>query len=155
MSLPSPPAQMVYDIAYGLEEPVDVAFRYGYTASQWAELEENGPFRQAVAAARSELEKGGHAVRVKARWMTEVLLEDLFFKTKQQGVTINQLQETIRITSRLGDLEPKAVAPTMVGGPASSIKIVFSTEPKAIEIGGHDATQETPKVWSLPEKNDE
>jgi hypothetical protein len=155
MGLPQPPAQMVYDIAAGLEEPVDVAYRYGYSASEWKTLEEHQPFRSAVAQARSELEKGGHAVRTKARWMTEILLEDLFFRMKQEGTTVSQLQESVRIMSRLGDLEPKAAVQGAIGGPASSIKIIFSSTPAAVEIGGHDASPEAPKVWSIPERKDD
>lgn len=137
MGLPVPPAQMIHDIAAGMEEPVEIAYRYGYTASEWAQLEENGPFRQAVAAARAELEKGGHAVRVKARWMTEVLLEDLFFKSKQQGVSIGQLQESIRVISRLGDLEPKPNAPTGPAAPTFTVTINIPTLPapeKVIDV---------------------
>lgn len=150
--LPNPPAQMVYDIAAGMEEPLDIAIRYGYLPSEWKVLEENQPFRQAVAAARSELEKGGHAVRTKARWMTEVLLEDLFFRMKQDGVSVGQLQETIRITSRLGDLEPKSGPQLGAGGPTTSVQIVFSgTAQPAVTIGpqGLDQKEKEPLTFDI------
>lgn len=151
MALPQPPAQMIYDIAAGLEEPVEIASRYGYTVTEWNRLEEHQPFRTAVAQARSELEKGGHAVRTKARWMTEILIEDLFLRMKQEGTTVGQLQESVRILSKLGDLEPKPNVAAGPSGPTSSVQIIFSGGPAPeITIGGKDVSSEKEEtVWDI------
>lgn len=154
IGVPPPPAAMIHDLAAGMEEPVDIAFRYGYSASQWAILEEFPPFRQAVAAARSELEKGGHTVRTKARWMVDVLIEDLYLKSKGASVTIGQLQETVRVLARLGDLEPKPNAPSGPAAPAFTVTINIPQlpAPEAVKTIDGDDLVAFPK---FEEKTDE
>lgn len=116
------PPQMIADIAYGLEEPVDIAFRYGYKASEYYALEKQQQFLTAVATARSELERTGHGVKVKAQWMTENLMDDMYMKAKAPAASIQQVQESIKILSKLADLEPRGVTPQS-SGPGFSVVI--------------------------------
>ena len=113
---------MVTELAYGMEDPVDVAYRYGITASQFADLETHKPFLAEVAAKRAELERGGHTVKVKAAWMAENLLDDMYLRAKSADASINQVQESIKILAKLADLEPKGVQ-QVASGPGFSVVI--------------------------------
>lgn len=117
------PPEMVAQIALGMEEPVDIAYRYGFAASEYRELEQHKPFISDVMAKRAELERGGQTVKVKAAWMTENLLDDLFLKAKAPEASIAQVQETVRIMAKLGDLEPKQRIEANQGGPAFQVVI--------------------------------
>jgi hypothetical protein len=108
ISKPIPP-EMIAAIAMGMEEPLDIAFRYGFAASEYRALEQHRPFVAEVMSKRAEFERGGQTVKVKAAWMTENLLDDLYLRAKSTGASIQQIQETVKIMSKLGDLEPKAV----------------------------------------------
>lgn len=130
--LPTIPAnidpRMVVEIALGMESPVDIAYRYGINASQFRALEQHKPFLAEVAAKRAELERGGQTVKVKAAWMTENLLDDLYLKAKDNNASIGQLQETIKLTAKLADLEPKgSVAAAGAAGPAFQVVINLPT----------------------------
>ena len=114
--------EMVTELAYGMEDPVDIALRYGITASQFKDLEAHKPFLAEVAAKRAELERGGHTVKVKAAWMAENLLDDMYLRAKSPDASINQVQESIKILAKLADLEPKG-AQQVAPGPGFSVVI--------------------------------
>lgn len=127
------PPQMIADIAYGMEEPVDIAFRYGYKASEYRALEQHQSFLTAVAAARSELERNGHGVKVKAQWMTENLMDDMYMRAKAPTASIQQVQESIKILSKLADLEPRGVTPQS-SGPGFTVVINIPQQAKAESV---------------------
>jgi hypothetical protein len=132
MTHPVPP-QMIADIAYGLEEPVDIAFRYGYKASEYYALEKQQQFLTAVQTARSELERTGHGVKVKAQWMTENLMDDMYMRAKAPTASIQQVQESIKILSKLADLEPRGVTPQN-SGPGFSVVINIPSMPQVEKV---------------------
>lgn len=101
------PPEMVAEIALGMEEPVDIAYRYGFVASEYKALEQHKPFVADVAAKRAEYERGGTTAKIKAAWMAENLMDDLFLRAKSPEASIAQVQETVKIFAKLGDLEPK------------------------------------------------
>jgi hypothetical protein len=159
MSLvPAWPPQMVADIAHGMEEPVDVAWRYGYAASEYRALEQNPAFVAAVASARSELEKGGHTARVKARWMTEQLMDEVYIRAKNAASPLPQLLDAVKTLAKIGDLEPKQEKVQQATGPGTSVQIIFSGAPgdkPEVRIG--PAEEEAPLVFEIPmeEKKDD
>lgn len=156
LSLRTPPPQMIADLAYGMEEPVEIAYRYGYKASEFRQLEQHPPFLAAVAAARSELERAGHSVKVKAQWMTENLMDDLYIRAKSAHSSIGQIQDTIKILAKLADLEPRGNAAPVSSAPTSSVQIIFNNTGAEVVIGGETVAEtKTPPVWDIPAEENE
>lgn len=146
------PAEMVAQIAIGMEQPVDIAFRYGYKASEYQVLEQNKAFAAEVAAKRAEYERDGYSVEIKTRWMVGNLLDDYFIRLKDSTTTLGQLEAGVNTMARLAGLGQKKVdqAPAAAG---SSIQIIFNgSQAGEVTIGGTTiATDTTERVWSLPD----
>lgn len=155
--LPPPPAQMIADIAAGLEDPVDIAFRYGYSATQYDLLEQHQPFVNAVLAVRAELEKGGHSVKVKSRAFAEHLAEKLFLRASQDVASSDLVLNALKVFAKLGDLEPRGNLPMGGGAPTTSVQIIFSGGEQAeVVIGGSstpEAVAQTERAFDLPEED--
>lgn len=156
--LPPPPPEMIAEIAYGLQEPVDIAFRFGYAKSEYEQLEQNRYFVAAVMSARSELERNGHSVKIKARFMTENLMEDVYTRAKSPTASIGQVLDAVKVLSRLGDLEPKPQAEKGTNAPATSVQIIFNGGPAAeMRIGGPTKEVDEQLTFEIPlqEKKDD
>lgn len=147
------PAEMVAQIAIGMEEPVDIAFRFGYPASEYRLLEANKAFSAEVAGKRAEYERDGYSVEIKTRWMVGNLLDDYFIRLKTSGATLSQIESGITTLSRLAGLGQKKQdhGPVAAG---SSIQIIFSgAQAGEITIGGTTTAKDaTERVWSLPDE---
>lgn len=153
--LPPPPAQMIADIAFGVEEPADIAFRYGYTASQYEVLEQHQPFVNAVLAVRAELEKGGHSVKVKSRAFAEHLAEQLFLRASQSTASSDLILNSLKVFAKLGDLEPRGNLPLAGGAPTTSVQIIFSGGEQAEVVIGSSSTPEAaaqPHVFEIEDE---
>lgn len=109
------PPQMVAEIAYGMEEPVDIAFRYGISASEYRKLAQNAHFQAEVAAKTAELVRAGHTVKVKAQYMAEDLLETMYLRAKDPKATFTMVHEAVKTIAKLADLEPKTINTTPQG----------------------------------------
>ena len=130
------PSEMVAEIAAGLEEPKDIAMRYGIAGQAWDDLKNWTPFQNAVAAQKAEYQKSGFTFKVKARMLTEDVFEDAYKRARSSDATLLQKLEFVKLGAKLADMEPKntQAAPT---GPAFSITINMgdeSTKPKTIDI---------------------
>lgn len=130
------PSEMVAEIAAGLEEPKDIAMRYGIAGQAWDDLKGWTPFQNAVAAQKAEYEKSGFTFKVKAKMLTEDVFEDAYKRARSSDATLLQKLEFVKLGAKLADMEPKntQAAPT---GPAFSITINMgdeSTKPKTIDI---------------------
>jgi hypothetical protein len=130
------PSEMVAEIAAGLEEPKDIAMRYGIAGQAWDDLKNWTPFQNAVAAQKAEYEKSGFTFKVKAKMLTEDVFEDAYKRARSSDATLLQKLEFVKLGAKLADMEPKntQAAPT---GPAFSITINMgdeSTKPKTIDI---------------------
>jgi hypothetical protein len=124
------PAQMVMEIACGMEEPLQIARRYGYSDVEFGALCQWGPFNQAVDAKRAELKASGHTFRLMAGWMAEDLAKDLYRQAKSTEASLPQKHEVFKTFAKLADYEPKQSAGA-VSGPGFSISIVFNDTKKA------------------------
>lgn len=126
------PAEMVLQIASGLDDPPAIAARYGYSAEEFKALSEWVPFVQEVAKVRAELEKSGFDFVLDSRLKAKELSNVLFLRAMKDDTTFSQVHDAMRTYAELGDLKPKPVpAPGAPGGgsnPGFSISIVFSGE---------------------------
>lgn len=109
------PPQMVDAIAAGLEEPAEIAARYGFSGSQWTKLAQWKPFLDAVSARKAEFERDGYTFRLKRAMQADVLSDRYYQYLLSNDVTLPQLNEGVKLFAKLGDLEPKPAVQTAQG----------------------------------------
>jgi hypothetical protein len=124
---PTPPAldvpqELILGIAVGMEDPDEVASRYGFDGARWERLQKWKPFNDAVAKQRSELEASGMTFRIKAKALTEDVFEDAYKIARSNDATLLQKLEFIKLGAKLGDMEPKTNT-AIASGPGFSITI--------------------------------
>jgi hypothetical protein len=117
-------AEMVMEIACGLEDPIVIANRHGYSSQEFGALCQWEPFNQAVEQKKQELKASGHTFRLMTGWMAEDLAKDLYRRAKGTEASLPQVHEVFKTMAKLADLEPKATAAT--AGPGFSISINFT-----------------------------
>lgn len=116
------PSEMVAEIAAGLENPRDIAFRYGIAGKAWDDLEKWVPFQNAVATQKAEFEKSGFTFKIKAKVLTEDVFEEAYRAAKSNNSTLLQKLEFVKVGAKLADMEPKNTA-QVAAGPGFSITI--------------------------------
>jgi len=109
-------------MAIGMEDPEEVASRYGFESIRWKSLQSWKPFNDAVAKQKAELEQNGVTFRIKAKALTEDVFEDAYKIARSNDATLLQKLEFIKLGAKLGDMEPKASA-QVASGPGFSITI--------------------------------
>ena len=150
------PHEMLLDIAAGMEEPIDIAFRYGFSASEFRKLEKSQQFLAEVASLRSKNERSGEAAVAKAGMMYDVLAEKYFLRLMDNEVTTSQLAAGVEAFASLGNRKPKPKEQT-ANAAGTSVQIIFNAVDSTLTIGGSHAdnvklpTAELPKVWDLPD----
>jgi len=138
----SVPSEMVAEIAAGLEEPRDIAFRYGIAGASWESLTKWVPFQNAVAAQKAEYEKSGFTFKVKAKVLTEDVFEHAYKIARSNDSTLLQKLEFIKVGAKLADMEPKANQ-AVASGPGFSITINLGTQaPQTIDVDAIDTSEE-------------
>jgi len=109
-------------MAIGMEDPEEVASRYGFDGIRWKAMQSWKPFNDAVAKQKAELEQNGVTFRIKAKALTEDVFEDAYKIARSNDATLLQKLEFIKLGAKLGDMEPKASA-QVASGPGFSITI--------------------------------
>ncbi len=120
-------------MAIGMEEPDQIASRYGFEGIEWKKLQAWKPFNDAVAKQKAELEQNGVTFRIKAKALTEDVFEDAYKIARSNDATLLQKLEFIKLGAKLGDMEPKASA-QVASGPGFSITINITDPPKKPEV---------------------
>ncbi len=120
-------------MAIGMEEPDQIASRYGFEGIDWKKLQAWKPFNDAVAKQKAELEQNGVTFRIKAKALTEDVFEDAYKIARSNDATLLQKLEFIKLGAKLGDMEPKASA-QVASGPGFSITINITDPPKKPEV---------------------
>lgn len=144
-------SEMVAEIAAGLEDPKDIAFRHGIVGKAWDDLKNWLPFQNAVAAQKAEYEKSGYTFKMKARLLTEDVFDQAYKYAKSTEASLLQKLEFVKLGAKLGDMEPKQNVQTQAG-PGFSITINLAepqSNPKVpILINESDihTTEERPRL---------
>lgn len=120
------PQELILQVAIGMEDPAEVASRYGFNIDEWKKLEQWKPFQDAVAKQKSELEQSGLTFRIKAKALTEDVFEDAYKIARSNDSTLMQKLEFIKLGAKLADMEPKNTS-QVAAGPGFSISINFSS----------------------------
>lgn len=137
------PQELILTIAMGMEEPREVAARYGFEGARWDKLKEWKPFRDAVAQKTAELETSGITFKIKAKALTEDVFEDAYKIARSNDATLLQKLEFIKLGAKLGDMEPKTNTQVQAG-PGFSITINLS--PPKTEALTVDAVDEVHQI---------
>lgn len=121
-----PPQDMILSVAMGMEEPKEIASRYGYDDDAWAQMTTWKPFTDAVAKQRADLEANGWTFKTIARGLTEHVFQEAYKIAAGNNATLLQKLEFIKLGAKLADMEPKNTA-QVASGPGFSISINFSS----------------------------
>lgn len=132
------PAEMVVALAQGLEEPDNIALRFGYSPEQWAQYREYPPLKAAVEGKRVELAKNGWVVRSKAAMQAEMLMDQVFVQSMSTDTSLGMKLETLKTLIKVGGLEPKEDK-TAVAGPGFQIQINLGDQ--SVSLGGSTPTR--------------
>lgn len=109
------PAELIVGCAQGLEDPDEIAARFGLQGENWQQIKKSKPFQLAVAAKRAELEKSGWVFRQKAAMGAEMVLEKVIIDLMSNETGTNTRLEGLKILSKLANLEPKEDKNTVTG----------------------------------------
>lgn len=136
------PAEMITDIAVGLEPAANIALRYGYGSREFESLQRQSWFVRKVGQAREDIEASGWTIKEKARMLAEALLVDAFRAAKNSDSVQNKL-DVAKFAAKLGDLEPKPNAGQLIGA-AGGVNITItipeykSTSKKVVDITNYE-----------------
>lgn len=129
------PAEMLLQIATGMEDEFEVASRFGFDSDRYTRLKAWAPFQQQVEMRRAELKSQGVTFRMQMAFMAEDLGKDVYRIAKSNDATLLQKLESFRTFTKLADLEPKASVAAQQG-PAFSITINLSPPPPQEKVIG-------------------
>jgi len=119
------PPQLVWECAAGLENPTDVAARFGFSGEKWERLQQWPPFIQAVQQQRAEFERNGMTFRLKAGLMAEEMMSQMFKQAIANDTSIMQKLSVFNSLVDVAGLKPdkKAEAASVQTAPKFSITI--------------------------------
>ena len=125
------PPQLVWECAAGLENPTDVAARFGFTGEKWERLQQWPPFIQAVQQQRAEFERNGMTFRLKAGLMAEEMMSQMFKQAIANDTSIMQKLSVFNSLVDVAGLKPdkKQEAASAVSAPKFSITINIPQTP--------------------------
>jgi len=134
------PPQLVWECAAGLEEPRQIAARFGYEGEKWERLAQWPPFIQAVQQQRAQFEKEGVTFRLKAGLMAEQMMDQMFKQAIANESTILQKLSVFNALVDVSGLKPEKKAANAVdpnAAPRFSITInIPNGGPTPVTIDG-------------------
>ena len=157
------PAQLILECATGVEGWDTIGSRYGFSSEDWKRIQEWPPFVADVENKRLELQRAGVPFRLKAGYMAEDLLEDVYVRIKSPDVSVLQKLEGLKLIAKLADYEPKPNQNALAAGSGFSIHISIpgssQPQPVTVDVQPTEAmfqpvetvVPETPPVEEIPE----
>jgi len=133
LSMPAPrldgvAVDMVHHIAAGIEDPADIAARYGFDDQAWEQLQNNQAFQVAVKKVAADYEHDGTTFKNKSKLVASDLLEHFYKLVKTNELSPGQAMKFFELVVRLGGLEPKNEPVVADTGAKFSISINMPTE---------------------------
>lgn len=105
-SLVELPPEMIRAIAMGMEDPGEIAARYGFTGAKWEKLQKWEPFLLTIAHHKAELEKSGVTFRLKSAWKADQLSDQVFLAAMASDTSLAQKMAVLQYMAKMGELEP-------------------------------------------------
>lgn len=129
------PAEMMFEMAKGMEDPAAIAERYGITGAKYEAMVAWEPFKKEIERLRVKLEGEGYTFRNKALLMATDVLDKVYTDAKRPDITPAQRLEAAKWLAKMADLEPKNVV-AQQGGGSFSFQIVINKDetPKEVNV---------------------
>lgn len=129
----APPPGMVEQVAMGLFEPREVAYRFGYGDEDWKRLEAWEPFQKAVAAKIAEYKTSGLTDKLILKELAMRGVGEIGRALMSPETTVMQKLEITKALAKWADMEPKANLPVATGA-QFSIEINIPKAPTTIDV---------------------
>ncbi len=127
--------QMIYDLATGLEEPDEVAKRYGFEGDEWEQIAQRPEVVRAVKQQMAELEKNGTTFKNKARLLTNSMLKNLYVAAMRDDVPVKDKAQALLAVTKLAGLDAPAQATAQGAGFSITINLpAMPQTPPAVEV---------------------
>lgn len=133
------PAQLVWEVAAGVEDPSIVAARHGFEGEKWERLSQWSPFIIAVQQQRAEFERSGFTFRLKAGLMAEQMMDQMFKQAVSNDSTILQKLSVFQSLVDVAGLKPDKKVQGDAAGTAPKFSITInipSAGPTPLTIDG-------------------
>jgi len=96
--------RMIYDLATGMEDPDEVAKRYGFEGEEWEQLAQRPELVREVKQQAAELSKNGTTFKNKARLLTNSMLDDLYKAAMRDDVPVKDKAQALLAVTKLAGL---------------------------------------------------
>ena len=154
------PPEMLVELALGMEDPVTVARRHGYSEKDYETLAKQPWFLKVLSAKQQELADQGWTFRAKMAMLAEDLLVDVWMEAKSSESASFKL-DAAKYLTKVADLEPKPAQQSAGAGGGGGFSIVINIPqlPPGFEDayrskGASEAKQEPPTIDITPNKPD-
>lgn len=117
-------AEMMLELALGLEPPIIVAKKYGYELSDFLKLQSMPGFNEQILNDRARLRDEGYTWQAKATLMNQELIRDLFIDAKAGMKPELKLELSKHLSDMTGARKPAAGA-AQPSGPLFQINITI------------------------------
>lgn len=133
--------RMIYDLASGVEEPDEIARRYGFEGEEWEQLAQRPELIRAVQQQAAELKKNGTTFRNKAKLLSDSMLNNLYQAAMRDDVPVKDKAAALLAVAKFAGVDAPAQQASQGAGfsitinlPASSPVVVEAkAKPKVIE----------------------
>lgn len=106
----------IVELAMGMEAPLSVLARYGYTPEQAGTLLSNEFIQRQIEAKRAELKSQGIVFKTKALMAAEDILEDVYVEAKAQDTPLPQKLDALKFFAKAAGVDQVAQTSGAAGG---------------------------------------
>lgn len=121
----------IVELAMGMEAPLPVLARYGYTPEQAGTLLSNEFIQRQIEAKRAELKSQGIVFKTKALMAAEDILEDVYVEAKAQDTPLPQKLDALKFFAKAAGVDQ--VAQTS-GGAGGGFNITINLGDKSVTL---------------------
>lgn len=115
--------RMIYDLASGVEEPDEVARRYGFEGEEWEKIAERPELIRAVKQQAAEQAKNGTTLKNKARLLSDSMLNNLYQATMRDDVPVKDKASALLAVTKLAGLDTPSQAQAQGAGFSITINL--------------------------------
>ncbi|WP_322152308.1 hypothetical protein [Paratractidigestivibacter sp.] len=127
--------RMIYDLASGVEEPDEVARRYGFEGDEWDKLAERPELIRAVKQQAAEQAKNGTTLKNKARLLSDSMLNNLYMASMRDDVPVKDKASALLAITKLAGLDTPSAGQAQGAGFSITINLPSSpATPPAVEV---------------------
>ena len=132
--------RMIYDLATGVEDPDEVAKRYGFEGEEWEQLASRPEVVRAVKQQAAEQAKNGTTLKNKARLLSDSMLNNLYQAAMRDDVPVKDKAQALLAVTKLAGLDAPAASAVQGAGFSITINLPAATVaakpeiPPAVEV---------------------